>query len=252
MVEVPTSISLYFQPYYSTPKGLIPISSPEQILPPIPWSPNIFSFQKIIPLVKDIVREGLKLPIESEILVCPFDGIAIIEDDISVLDLLLGRRGVGYMSLEKPLRMICFGPWSHKRICRNGRKESNRTLLNGMKNKRCSCNELLNNPYTKTSVKIITIPSPSKIKYSGGTLPINVDSKIWLGAITKLSYTKYNDPQNPRKLEKVRSTIPRDFPCESSFLKFPGRYSRTPPPPTTLKAIFAKALHMHIPKRGRS
>jgi len=244
MVEVPASIRLYFQPYYSTPKGLIPISSPEQILPPIPWSPNI---QKTIPLVKDIVREGLKLPIASEILVCPFDGIAIIEDDISVLDILLGRRGVGNMSLEKPLRMICFGPCSHKRICSYGRKESNRTLLNGMKNKRCSCNELLNNPYTKTLVKILTVPSYcSGIKYPGGTLPRYVDSKIWLGAITKLSYTKYNDPQNPRKLEKVKSTIPRDFPCESSFLKFPGRCSKSPPPPTTLKTRLAKALHIHI------
>ena len=109
MVEVPMSINFYFQPYYSTPKGLIPISSPSQILPPVPWSSSFIHSQHIIPLVKNIVREGLGLPTESEIMVCPHGGSDPIDADVTVLDLLLGRRGVGKMTLEKPLRVICIG-----------------------------------------------------------------------------------------------------------------------------------------------
>jgi hypothetical protein len=97
--------------YWWTQRSLFPIPSFTTVTPPLdPVAYPADAEPAAVRVLKTIVREGLRLPPDSDVFVTTADGQAVIPDDVSSMDLLSGKHGK--VSVNKPLRLLVAGNWT--------------------------------------------------------------------------------------------------------------------------------------------
>lgn len=97
--------------FWWTQQSLIPIPSFIREIPPLdPIAHPVDAAPLAVRCLKKLVKEGLRLPPESDVFVTTGDSQTAIPDDVSVIDLASGKYGK--VSVKEPLWLLVAGNWT--------------------------------------------------------------------------------------------------------------------------------------------
>jgi hypothetical protein len=100
--------------FWRTQQSLIPIPSFIREIPPLdPIAHPVDAAPLAVRCLKKLVKEGLRLPPESDVFVTTGDGQTAIPDDVSLVNLASGKYGK--VSVKEPLWLLVAGTWTVKK-----------------------------------------------------------------------------------------------------------------------------------------